>query len=98
MQVRQTHDAHVYLNISNLPLYTSGVLVRQRVEQIMENCGGKMIHQQGGRGLIKFTTPESAQRYTYIINSQVKTTKKNVFNRQEMKETYAILSDPPQVN
>ena len=59
------------LNVSNLPRNVPLPQVRQRVEQIMENCGGRLVqYQTGGNGLIKFPTPESAQRYP--IHSDLK--------------------------
>jgi Limkain b1 len=61
------------LNVSNLPRNVPLPQVRQRVEQIMENCGGRLVqYLTGGNGLIKFPTPESAQRYPIHSNMKMK--------------------------
>ncbi|XP_059351299.1 meiosis regulator and mRNA stability factor 1-like isoform X2 [Daphnia carinata] len=51
-----------YLDVINLPLFVSPSQVRQRVEQIAENCGGKMVQLQRGRGVIRFNSLNTAQR------------------------------------
>lgn len=54
--------SHAFLNVSNLPVYVPRHVVRQRIEQIAENCGGKLIQHTGNRGILRFSTPELAQR------------------------------------
>lgn len=46
----------------NLPLFVSPSQVRKRIEQIAENCGGKMVELQRGRGVIRFAGRNTAQR------------------------------------
>ena len=51
------------MNVFNLPIFVPRALVRQRVEQLAENCGGKMVHMANGSiGVIKFSSRETAQR------------------------------------
>jgi hypothetical protein len=52
----------VYLNVLNLPYFIPPFQVRQRIQQISGNCGGKMVQLQGDRGIVRFNSNVAAQR------------------------------------
>lgn len=60
--LQEAQNSGFYLDICNLPLFVSNFQVRQRIEQIAENCGGKMVQLIGSRGIIRFNTHDLAQR------------------------------------
>ncbi|XP_046650849.1 meiosis regulator and mRNA stability factor 1-like isoform X2 [Daphnia pulicaria] len=58
---KENTDA-VYLNVLNLPHFVPPSQIRQRVQQIAGNCGGKMVQLAGGRGIVRFNGTVAAQR------------------------------------
>lgn len=64
--LKENTDA-VYLNVLNLPHFVPPSQIRQRVQQIAGNCGGKMVQLQGGRGIVRFNGTVAAQRWVMTI-------------------------------
>ncbi|PIK45383.1 putative meiosis arrest female protein 1-like [Apostichopus japonicus] len=58
----QTVSESNLLAIHNLPIKRAVSSVRVRLEQLSENCGGKVVHLSNGTAVIKFPNQESAFR------------------------------------
>ena len=58
------------LEVSNLPLNKHFEVIKNRLIQLTENCGGKPGFIQNGRTTIKFACVEDAQRCLNRINGQ----------------------------
>uniref|UniRef100_H2Z5V2 Meiosis regulator and mRNA stability factor 1 n=1 Tax=Ciona savignyi TaxID=51511 RepID=H2Z5V2_CIOSA len=60
-----------HLLVSNLPSYVDVGMIRGKLKQISENCGGKVINVMPPTAIIKFSTEELARRALKRLNGEM---------------------------
>ncbi len=55
------------LLVTNYPTHCSSSSVRQRLRQLSDNCGGRVVHINGHAAKIRFPNVESAHRWEHFF-------------------------------
>lgn len=53
------------LIVSNLPDEKDASVIKRRLKQLSENCGGRVIDVQSNTAVVRFPTQSSADRYIF---------------------------------
>ncbi|CAG0891183.1 unnamed protein product [Darwinula stevensoni] len=54
------------LEVSNLPENRTSVVIKNRLKHLSLNCGGKVLHVNDGTALLKFSSPDIAERVAVL--------------------------------